>query len=150
MERSILLDTNIPSAYFDSTNPERQRETRGFWKYLFRFRVYLSEITMGEILDTQDVHLKENLAWLVLDFKRLPVTEEALALAESYIRQRVLTRRHINDLLQIAITTVNNLDILLSWNFEHVVKESKIIKINYTNELHGYKPIKILPPPMVL
>ncbi len=149
MKRSILLDTNVPNAYFDSSKPERQRETKRLWKYLPRFQVCISEVTMGEILDTEDIYLRENLAWLVKDFERLAVTEEALKLAESYIRNRVLTRRHINDLLQIAITTVNNLDVLLSWNFEHVVKETKIIKVNYTNELHNYKQIKILPPPMI-
>ena len=150
MKKKILLDTNVPNAYFDYDKPDRQQETIFFWNNLDKFDIYISEITLGEIIRIEDIKLKNDVVMLIRDFERLLVTEEAIDLANKYIMHKVLTKRHLNDLLQIAIATVNNLDALLSWNFEHIVKESKIIQVNLVNELYNYRQIKILPPPMAL
>ena len=116
MKKKILLDTNVPNAYFDDEKLDRQQETINFWNNIHRFDIFISEITLGEIARIEDIHLRNDIAVLIKDSKSLPVTEETLDLSNKYIKHGVLTRRHINDLLQVAITTVNNLDILLSWN----------------------------------
>jgi len=52
--------------------------------------------------------------------------------------------KHIEDAVHIAVTTVNSLDILVSWNFEHIVKLKTKREVNAINVLLGYNQIEIV------
>jgi predicted nucleic acid-binding protein len=41
----VYLDTSVISAYFDTRRPERQAETRAFWRRLSELDVTISEVT---------------------------------------------------------------------------------------------------------
>lgn len=48
-------------------------------------------------------------------------TLEAVELAMSYIEENVVGKTSFADCLHIALATINNADILISWNFKHIV-----------------------------
>jgi len=50
------------------------------------------------------------------------------------------------DLVHIALATVYNVDLLVSWNFKHIVHYSKISQFNAVNIEQGYKPLVIYSP----
>ena len=45
--------------------------------------------------------------------------------------------------------TVAQVDVLVSWNFKHIVHLDKIRRFNAINQEHGYKAIEIYSPPEV-
>jgi hypothetical protein len=47
---------------------------------------------------------------------------------------------------RIALATVADVDIVVSWNFRHVVRFEKIRLFNAVNLEFGYKPIQIYSP----
>lgn len=49
-------------------------------------------------------------------------------------------------ILHIALATVNKVDLVVSWNFKHIVHYDKIRKFNSVNIELGYKPIEIYSP----
>ena len=50
-------------------------------------------------------------------------------------------------MLHIALATVADVDVVVSWNFRHVVRFEKIRRIfNAVNLELGYKPIQIYSP----
>jgi hypothetical protein len=51
-----------------------------------------------------------------------------------------------NDMLHIALATVADVDVLVSWNFRNVVRLEKIRLFNTVNLERGYKPIEIYSP----
>ncbi len=51
-----------------------------------------------------------------------------------------------NDALHIAIATVNGIDILVSWNFVHMVNLNTRTKVNAINLLNDYGEINIVSP----
>ncbi|MHA1250875.1 MAG: hypothetical protein ACTSRP_12860 [Candidatus Helarchaeota archaeon] len=53
----------------------------------------------------------------------------------------------MNDALYIALTSIYSIDILISWNFKHLVKRKTRIGVNLINLREGYKAIEILSPP---
>jgi hypothetical protein len=53
---------------------------------------------------------------------------------------------HRNDLLHIALATIAGADIVVSWNFRHIVRFDKIRQFNAVNLEAGYKPIAIHSP----
>ena len=57
--------------------------------------------------------------------------------------------KHIEDAVHIAVATINSLDILVSWNFEHIVKLKTKREVNAVNVLLGYDPIEIIEPAML-
>jgi len=48
--------------------------------------------------------------------------------------------------IQIAAATVVNADLMLSWNYRHIVNLDKIRIFNSVNVRLGYKPIEIRSP----
>jgi predicted nucleic acid-binding protein len=76
----------------------------------------------------------------------LEITREALNLAEVYSSHGALPPRFRNDLLHIALATVANVDVLVSWNFKHIVRLDKIRIYNAVNLELGYKTLQIHSP----
>lgn len=72
--------------------------------------------------------------------------QEALELQQNYISSRVVTEKSFGDALHVAIATVSECDLIVSWNFEHIVHFDKIPKYNAVNVLNGYGHIGIYSP----
>lgn len=87
------------------------------------------------------------MADLASGFEVLEVSKEALTLAAEYIKQGLIPERFENDALHIAIATVYDLDYLLSWNFEHIVKVKTKRMVNLVNLSSGYRELEIISPP---
>jgi len=76
----------------------------------------------------------------------IPVGDEALDLLAAYEARRVLGSRFRSDMLHIALATVADVDVLVSWNFKHVVRFDKIRLFNAVNLEQGYKALSIHSP----
>ena len=76
----------------------------------------------------------------------IPVPGEAVELADKYIDSGILSPNYRNDAVHIATATVCGLDMLLSWNFKHIVHYDKIRLFNGINLELGYKLIEIHSP----
>lgn len=83
---------------------------------------------------------------LALDPEVVPVTAEAVALAEAYGTHGILTPRFHADGMHIALATVAEADLLVSWNFRHIVRYDKIRMFAAVNLERGYKPLAIYSP----
>ena len=75
--------------------------------------------------------------------ERVSVTEEALQLQEAYIRAGILKPTSADDALHVAIATVARADLIVSWNFRHIVHFDRIRRFNAINLFHGYPAVDI-------
>ena len=143
----IYLDTSVPNAYYDTRNLERQQITKRFWKKLNEYQIFISDLTIEEIKATGDVNLRQNLLNLIKEFKQLSSnTEEVNFLARQYVTRGIIPSTHIEDAIHIAVASISLLDILVSWNFEHIVKLKTKREVNVVNVLLGYHQIEIIEP----
>ena len=69
-----------------------------------------------------------------------------LFLQQQYINSGVVTAKSSEDALHVAIATVTQCDLIVSWNFKHIVHFDKIPKYNAVNILNGYGEIGIYSP----
>jgi len=76
----------------------------------------------------------------------LTITDEATQLAEHYIRENVVGKTSRADCVHIAIASLNNADILTSWNFKHIVNINRIRGYNSVNYKLGHKLLEIRTP----
>ena len=66
---------------------------------------------------------------------------ETTTLARKYIEQGVVGATSLTDCLHIALATIHNANILVSWNFKHIVNVTRITGYNSVNLAEGYKQI---------
>ena len=144
---SIYLDTSVPSAYYDSRAQERQHFTKKFWnETLPGYKVYISELVLEEIGNTQDIKIKTDMLTIIEPFAVLKIDPEVENLAGAYLEYNLLPEKYRSDALHIAVGSCNNISYLISWNFEHIVKVRTRRIVNLINALHGLKDIEIISP----
>ena len=149
LKSRIYTDTSVIGGYFDE-------EFQDFSRKLFE-----EFITGKKILVLSDLTLKE------LEFAPTPVQEviqlvpevnreyllfddEAQFLAAKYLEEQVVTEKYLLDAQHIAIATVARVDVLVSWNFKHIVNLSRIRLYNSINIKYGYPIIEIRSPREVI
>lgn len=142
----IYLDTSVLSASFDEKNPERQFLTQRFFEQVETFDTYVSDVVLAEIDETRDALLKKKLRKAAISFKLLSIDEESRVLADEYVKQRAIPSDYPEDALHISIATINEINYLLSWNFEHIVKVKTRRIVNMVNASLGYPDLEIATP----
>lgn len=146
-KESLYLDTSVPSAYFDERAKERKDATIKFWQEVLpNYRVYVSEITLRELDDTKDEHLRKRLRRIIKNFNILKSNKRIRELAKVYIERGIFPERYFDDALHVAVTTYYEISYLVSWNFEHLVKVKTRKWVNSVNTLEGFRGIEIISP----
>jgi hypothetical protein len=74
------------------------------------------------------------------------IEPDALELQHAYIAEGILTEKWYDDALHVALATVAECDVIVSWNFKHIVNFRKIPLFNAVNVLKGYRQIAIHSP----
>ncbi|HKH46817.1 MAG TPA: hypothetical protein VKM72_19335 [Thermoanaerobaculia bacterium] len=106
----------------------------------------LSDVLAAEIQDAPEAVRQEYDHLVRGEHELVLVTEEALELADAYQRRGILTPKFYDDGLHIALASVAEADLLVSWNFRHIVHFDKIRLFNSVNLELGYKPLQIYSP----
>ena len=73
-------------------------------------------------------------------------SEEAERLRAAYLDAGVVPAAQANDALHVAIATVARVDVIVSWNFRHIVHFDRIRAFNAVNLREGYPPVEIRSP----
>ena len=145
----IYLDTSVIGGYYDS---EFEEDTRILFEKikLEQFHVVLSDITEGELQEAPEmirnlfIELSTGLA------TKIELTEEAAQLADTYLAEKVVGKTSRVDCFHIALATIHQVDILVSWNFKHIVNVQRIRGYNAVNMKLGYPTIDIRSPKEII
>ena len=122
-----------------------------FQEFLYGKKVMmLSDLTLQE-LELAKFKVREKVKEIPQNqISNIFVNDEVIHLAEKYIEEGALTLKSYNDALHIALATLNNADVLASWNFKHIVNLDRIKLYNSINLRLGYKIIEIRSPREIL
>ena len=146
-KENLYLDTSVPSAYYDERTKERQEATIKFWKNVLpNYQVYVSVITIEELDNTKDDTLRMKLKKLIRDFESLKINNTIEDLAKAYIDNNIFSEKYIDDARHVAIASFYEVNYLISWNFEHLVKVKTRKLVNSVNILKGFGEIEIISP----
>lgn len=105
----------------------------------------VSDITIKEI-EEAPVFVKSYFEGIKGSLVILRSNQEVEKLASLYLEEGIIGYTYRNDCLHIAYATVHEIDMLVSWNFKHIVNYEKIINFNAVNLKNGYKPLQIFSP----
>jgi predicted nucleic acid-binding protein len=141
----IYVDTSVFGGFFDT---EFDKETKVLFDKILKgeFKLVISDLTQNELIKAP-----ENVRNLIIDLnindvEVIKISDEEINLATNYISENVVGKTSLDDCIHIAAATINNVDLLVSWNFKHIVNVMRIRGYNAVNIKNGYKTIDIRSP----
>lgn len=109
-----------------------------------------SELVETELLDAPDRVKtyfkdlpKENL-------EKVDINDDILTLASKYIEEKVVGETSFDDCIHIATSTFHRVDILVSWNYKHIVNVYRIRGYNSINIRMNYPWLEIRSPKEII
>jgi len=145
MKQKYYIDTSVFGGYFDE---EFEIITKLLFDAILKenVRILYSELTENE-LETAPQKVKDFIIGLPKAFiEFIEITPEAIDLADKYIAEKVVGKTSRDDCIHIALATINRADVLISWNFKHIVNYRRIRGYNSVNLKFGYPMIEIRSP----
>ena len=145
MKQRIYIDTSIIGGFFDV---EFSLETQALFERLQRkeFIFVISDLLLQELQNAPQ-KVRDLLNNYDTDcFEPIMLTEEAKELADKYIAENVVGKTSLDDCRHIAMATIHKVDVLVSWNFKHIVNLARIRGYNAVNLKNGYITIEIRNP----
>jgi len=149
----IYLDTSVISYLLQTDAPERMVRTLQLWEKFKTdvYDIYLSQVTLTEISRCDENKLNFLLEKLTeIKYTTLVLNEDVYKLASEVIETGILTQKSYDDCTHIAVAVLNNCDIIVSWNFKHMVNIKTIKGIRTITNLKGYNSIEIITPETLL
>ena len=149
----LYLDSSTISHLFADDIPEKMADTNQLWEDFIddKYQLYISPVVIAEIDNCPEPKRSNLYAKMKqIQFEILERTEEITYLAGEYINNGVLSEKSFVDCLHIAFAVVNNCDIIVSWNFKHLVNVKTINKVKIVNAINQYREISIVPPTMLI
>jgi predicted nucleic acid-binding protein len=140
----IYIDTSVIGGYFD---PEFADESK---RLFIKFQGHDFELVISDLTQSELIRAPQNVKDLINNLNLQPeivsISPEVIALAQEYIKENVVGQASLDDCLHIALATINRIDVLVSWNFKHIVNLKRIRGYNAINILNGYPTIEIRSP----
>ncbi len=124
----------------------RQRATQQLWEeYSDHFEFVISNIVLSEAREGDSVPVQKRLEVLA-DLTVLEMPIEVVLLVQNLIDAGAVPQDSLPDAEHIAIATVNNVKYLVSWNYKHIVNETKRNLINEVCHNAGFEPTILCTP----
>jgi predicted nucleic acid-binding protein len=141
----VYADTSVFGGCFDD---EFKTESVRFFDEVRQgqFVLVVSNVTLDE-LELAPESVRGVLAGLPsLQVEIVSTSPESDDLRDAYLEAAVVGPSSSNDAAHIAVATVSNVDMVVSWNFKHIVHFEKIGGYEGVNSLRGYRSPRIYSP----
>jgi predicted nucleic acid-binding protein len=148
-KQKLYFDTSVFGGVFDE---EFREASEQLFERVFDGHILCvySEITESELLNAPK-HVRDFFKSLPPEnLERIETTDEILTLATKYIDEKVVGQTSFDDCLHIAAATIYKADILVSWNFKHIVNIYRIRGYNSINTRLNYSNLEIRSPKEIM
>jgi len=137
----VYIETSVWSFAFAEDVPEYRADTIAFFDLCRRrlFEPYVSSAVLSEI-EFAEAPLRKRLEELVRSVRPvlLPWLPEADDLSKAFVRERAVPPSKPQDARHVAIAMAHDLDVLVSWNFRHIVNLRREERFNAVALLAGF------------
>ena len=140
----VYADTSVFGGVFDE---EFEEASRVFFNQVQSgcFHLLTSPIVQEE-LELAPAEVRDFFDETLELIEIVDVSDEALLLQKAYPDAKIISQRWSVDALHVALATVAECSVIVSWNFRHIVHSEKIPLYNAVNTLEGYANIAIYSP----
>lgn len=151
MRQRVYIETSIPSFYHTlRTDPEsvaRMHWTRRWWStHADSSDLLSSAAVVAELERGTSEKVQARLA-LLSDVELLEISNEVREMVRIYIRRLVMPNDPTGDALHLALASFYHVDVLLTWNCQHLANPNKMQHIRLVNYELGL-PMPVLTTPL--
>ncbi len=150
----LYLDTSVINFAVSEQGVAKEKEvTLQLFEQIkqCRFEAGISEVVLLEISRAPEKKMRELMGVLKnIPLVNLAVSKDVEQLANKYVEEEIIPKKHLDDALHIAMAAVYEYDVVVSWNFEHMVKVKTRREVQGVNIMMGYKSIDIATPAEVI
>ena len=139
----IYIESTIPSYVVarparDLLQAARQQLTKDWWDLKrAKHELFTSQVVLDEITDGEAAMAQQRLD-VMAQIKLLDLTDEANALTKEILASGLLPADADRDAAHIALATVHEMDILLSWNCRHIANAAIQARLRRLVEKLGF------------
>jgi predicted nucleic acid-binding protein len=149
----LYLDSSVVSYLDQQDAPVLMAETHRLWEKIKagEYDVVISDVVIGEINRCDDA--KRNILYGYLaeiPYTTVTVDERALEIASRIVDLGVLRQKSFNDCRHIAAAIISECNVIVSWNFRHMVNHKTIMGVKAITALEGYDDILIYAPSSII
>jgi predicted nucleic acid-binding protein len=149
----VYFETSAISYLDQPERGEQHTDSHKLWEKVKaeEFEAFISPVVVEEIGRCSEPkrsilmeYLRSNLCTMLQE------NDEVAELAATYIEAEILREKNFDDCQHIAYACVYNCDIIVSWNFRHMVNHRTISGVKSVNALAGYREMLIYSPTMLI
>ena len=145
MKQRVYIDTSVIGGCEDDEFSRWSRLLVDEFRTGVRIAV-VSDVTRRE-LERAPESIKDILRTIPeTNIEKVFLDREAEKLAQEYVNESVVGSKQIADALHIAIATTERVDVLVSWNFHHIVNLDRIRGFNAISLKTGFPLLEIRSP----
>ncbi|MCX7017314.1 MAG: PIN domain-containing protein [Candidatus Sumerlaeota bacterium] len=141
----VYVDTSVIGGCLDE---EVEKESRALIDLAHRGEITIlaSDLLLDELRDAP-LEVGEVFRSLPAGaVEHVPTSPESIALQEQYLAENVVGRGSKDDALHVALAVTARADVMVSWNFKHILQFNRIRGFNSVNLVQGYPMIEIRSP----
>jgi predicted nucleic acid-binding protein len=145
----IYLETTLFNFYFEEDKGKAHIDTVKLFKEIIagKYEAYTSDYVVDELVKASAEKSSKMMSLLTeYHVPVLSMDDEADRLADIYVEKGIIPVKYRTDGLHIAIATVNDLDMIVSMNLQHIVKRKTIKMTGAINTMNGYHAVEIYSP----
>ena len=143
------LDTSVLNFFFAEDDIAKRDITIKFFDqlHIIADQVCISDEVITEINQAPE-SIRIQLDGLVNKIEPilLEINIEVEELADRYIKEGIIPEKYRRDAIHLAVAVINEIELVVSWNFSHIVKRKTRVMVNGINRLLGYREIEICSP----
>jgi len=145
----IYLETTLFNHYFDEDRGLAHCSTVALFNDIAagKYKAFTSLYVIDE-LEKAPSEKRDKMIALIGHYgiTVIALDNEAEQLADIYVEQGIIPVKYRTDGVHIAVAAVNDLDMIISMNFQHIVKRKTKIGTGSINTLNGYRAVEIFNP----
>lgn len=134
MKKRVYIETSIVS--YLTARPTRdlirmahQQITLEWWEqYRHEFSLHVSQLVLDEAA-RGDPDAARRRSTVIRALPLLPLTDEAIALAERLVGSGLIDEKAAMDALHLGVATTHGMDFLLTWNCRHLANARMLTEI---------------------
>ncbi|WP_078129689.1 PIN domain protein [Leptospira alexanderi] len=144
----VFVDNSVYGGYFDK---EFSEWTTKFFEEVDEgnFRILYSRLIEKELKGAPK-RVKDFSKHYLENSEIVKITRDTVLLAEAYLKFKVVGESSYEDCIHVASATIAKADVIVSWNFKHIVRLDRIRGYNTVNRKLGYSELEIRTPREVL
>jgi len=149
----IYLDTSVISYLDQQDANEAMETTHKLWDKIKKseFEVVISNAVTDELDACNDDKKNKLIKYLAqIYYTTIKVDEITIKIASQFVDLGILKQKNFQDCRHIAAEIVGGCDVIVSWNFKHIVNHKTMMGVKAVTALTGYKDLLIYTPAILV